>query len=254
MNCLTHISFLLVLGIAAVLKSGCSTDDITAPDLYGSGNDYPNDIAFNDGLLYYTNYDDSQVSGEHVFLYSARTTGTPIGRFNLHMNGQGYIAIASDGEALYLLSEYPHGVLLKCNHVGERLGISGVYIDGWLPGGIFYRSDTEKLIATFLNESSPDSVAFAIVDRNTFEIDPDPEVRHFPGMKGFFSTTWDRENNRLYALGIDVTDSRRVMVLDDDYNFMTVWTVADSVLGITCSGDTLVAIGPNRTVFNPLNQ
>ena len=76
------------------------------------------DITYLKGYFYTTNLDNSANAGPQIDLYKFDDKFNPIDRFELNMNGQGYLAVANDGTNLYFQPRFTD-YILKMTPLGE---------------------------------------------------------------------------------------------------------------------------------------
>jgi hypothetical protein len=76
------------------------------------------DITYLNGYFYTTNLDISANAGPQIDLYKFDNEFNPVDRFELDMNGQGYLAAANDGTNLYFQPRFTD-YILKMTPLGE---------------------------------------------------------------------------------------------------------------------------------------
>ena len=76
------------------------------------------DITYLNGYFYTTNLDNSANAGPQIDLYKFDVEFNPVDRFELNMNGQGYLAAANDGMNLYFQPRFTD-YILKMTPLGE---------------------------------------------------------------------------------------------------------------------------------------
>ena len=86
------------------------------------------DITYLKGYFYTTNLDLSTNSGPQIDLYKIDSTSFPIDRFEMDLNGQGYLAATNDGTNLYFQPRFTD-YILKMTSLGE--------ISWYLPDRLF---------------------------------------------------------------------------------------------------------------------
>ena len=80
--------------------------------------DQISDITFLNDIFYTTNLDLSGNAGSQIDLYQFNSNGNPVNRFELPLNGQGYLAACNDGSNLYFQSRYTD-YIFKMTPLGE---------------------------------------------------------------------------------------------------------------------------------------
>ena len=76
------------------------------------------DITYLNDYFYTTNLDNSTNAGPQIDLYKFDVEFNPVDRFELNMNGQGYLAAANDGMNLYFQPRFTD-YILKMTSLGE---------------------------------------------------------------------------------------------------------------------------------------
>ena len=76
------------------------------------------DITYLKGYFYTTNLDLSTNSGPQIDLYKIDSTSFPVDRFEMDLNGQGYLAATNDGTNLYFQPRFTD-YILKMTPLGE---------------------------------------------------------------------------------------------------------------------------------------
>ena len=76
------------------------------------------DITYLNGYFYTTNMDNSANADPQIDLYKFDDEFNPVDRFELNMNGQGYLAAANDGMNLYFQPRFTD-YILKMTSLGE---------------------------------------------------------------------------------------------------------------------------------------
>ena len=76
------------------------------------------DITFLNDFFYTTNFDLSYNAGPQIDLYQFDFVANPVNRFELSLNGQGYLAICNDGSNLFLQPRFTD-LIFKLTPLGE---------------------------------------------------------------------------------------------------------------------------------------
>lgn len=234
------------LALALVL-SGCDDD----PDLNTERDTLSDpiaDIAALGGYLFTTNEDWSGHAGSQVDLFKFSADGFPEGRFDLGLNGVGYLAATADAEAIYLQAR-DSGLILKVTPVGEIAWSRGdSYADGRHAAcGLAYRADLDSFVTIYHEPGTanyttrrfgPDFAAasppFPALTLDTF--DPDHGIRAIAWMGG-----------RMWALGSTATGTAIVQGFDDDGGVTRYITLPDSTAcGLAATPNGLQVAYPDR--------
>ena len=105
-----------ILTIFLLLFTAC-TEDLFIDTSKSTIEDPISDITFIDYSFYTTNFDKSGHAGQQIDLFKYDSNG-PMDRFEMPLNGQGYLAIANDGQNIYLQPRFTD-YILKVSLVGE---------------------------------------------------------------------------------------------------------------------------------------
>ena len=205
------------------------------------------DITYLNGYFYSTNFDLSGNSGSQIDLLKFELNPDSVyfitDAFNLDMNGQGYLAMTSDGNDLYLQSRNSY-LLIKCSPTGEK---AFVKIDSltanWQPCGLGYQGELDSLIVLYRNLDSKTEYRMRILSKNgstsstrdeIFQLNFADTTHH-----GVYSLVYN--NSSLYLLGVDTTMSDQLITLDfSNLNVTEMEMIPDStVVGLAFFGNDL---------------
>lgn len=234
-----------ILLLSALILMGCSNKDGHLLDVPNTGSDAFNDVTALNGVLYTTNYDFGEGAGPRIFLYRLSPLGDILDRYDVAMNGQGYIALTSNGHTLYGLCSTIPGFLVKWNSVGEILDERVFsWPRDWAPGGVVYDLTTDqlKVILYSMTDSVSATRVWELADSSVFtENSHDIDM----GYTNPISAAVDPVNN-LYILG-EKSDGQRLIRQFSDYTFIAEYDLADSTLnGITWLDTSLIALSSDR--------
>jgi len=125
------------------------------------------DITFLNGAFYTTNYDLSGNAGSQIDLmrFEGDSVSTHLDdHFDLDMNGQGYLAICSDGTDIYLQSRATD-LIIKCSSVGEKAFTRYDEIQShWHPAGISYDINKDSLLVLYRNSQQVENYRLRTID------------------------------------------------------------------------------------------
>lgn len=152
---------LCCLVLAGLVAAGCNTspDVSTVRD---TTSDPLGDVAYLDDVIYATNHDTSGHAGSQVdlFAFAIGSPTTPQDTYRVELNGQGYLAMATDGTDLYLQPRDRTSVI-KLNPAGALQWIRqdpDAMAAGWRACGLCWDEDEGQLVALF----TPDGHAFVV--------------------------------------------------------------------------------------------
>ncbi len=234
----------IILLIIVTLLCSCE-EEVPLNTQKHTFNDDIADISALNGYFYTTNYDRSGHAGSQIDLlkYSIQGSSSFLDdRYELALNGQGYLAITNDGSNLFLQSR-DTDLIMKYSPVGEKayLGYDGTSTQ-WHPGGIAYNPVSDSLLALYrnlqsLNEFRIRSIAKDLTGEpsrdETFEIDFIAETYH-----GVSAMTY--HDSIFYILAVDTSSQDILITLDHSLNVATLDTLSDStVVGLSFMEDAL---------------
>jgi hypothetical protein len=231
----------------ALLLSGCDEDPILNTER-DTLSDPIADIAALGGYLFTTNEDWSGHAGSQVDLFKFSVDGFPEGRFDLGLNGVGYLAATADHAAIYLQAR-DTGLLFKVTPVGEIAWTRGdPYADSrHLACGLAYRADLDSFVTLYHEPGTANYTArhhgpdFAgasdPLPARTFDsFDPDTGIR---------AIAW--HNGWLWALGRNPAGEAVVQGFADDGGVTRYLTLPDSTAcGLAPTDDGLRVAYPDR--------
>jgi len=208
------------------------------------------DIVALRGYLFATNEDRSGHAGSQVDLFKfAPADGFPEGRFDMGLNGVGYLAACSDGESIYLQVR-GKGQLFKTSPVGELAWTRWDLFPGGYHAacGIAYRDDVDSFVVVYRRPGTATYVTLQYP--RDFSSAPDSPRTHeltlFDSPAGILAVTW--HNDLIWALGRDAEGHAVVQGFDLDDNTTTrVIQLEDAAAcGITALEGALVVAYPDR--------
>jgi hypothetical protein len=209
------------------------------------------DITFLNNGFYTTNYNTSMKAGPQVFLYRISSDGKVVeNKFDLGMNGQGYLAITSDSTNLFLQSRDFNSVI-KCSPVGEIFyNFWFIRPSPWLGCGIGYIQSLDSLCVLTRDLNNLNNYELLYVDKNN----PNNwRVKSSATIQGLSKTTGayaiEVRGSELYILGQDTTDMDvlvRTNLSLDTLEFMSLNT--DSTTGFCFKGNDLYFSHLNRNI------
>ena len=182
------------------------------------------DITYLKGYFYTTNLDNSANAGPQIDLYKFDDEFNPIDRFELELNGQGYLAAANDGTNLYFQPRFTD-YILKMTPLGELFWFrSDRFEDNdkdstfmfWRGRGIawagtnlvvLYRHKNDSMLYRVrylhLNNDTLQTISDTTVtwnhlnDNGAFAMEYYPGTAHDPDSKGFYILATDISNQSI---------------------------------------------------------
>lgn len=201
------------------------------------------DITYLQEYFYTTNYDLSGNAGSQIDLFKFSSNGTYIiDKYDLEMNGQGYLAITNDGDDLYLQSRN-FSFIVKTSPVGEKAYIRSDTVNFvWQASGICYIDDIDSLLILYKNSEIRNQYRARIVDKDLIY----PVSRDIMFEWDFIDTTYygayaiAYKDNNFYLLGVDTSLTDILIVTDYDFNVISTENIPDStVVGLCFKDDDL---------------
>lgn len=238
------VAFIFLLSMFMV--SGCEYNQGGPNTNKFTYDDDISDIVHSNGNFYTTNYDLSNNAGDQIDLmvFSLDNNGESVitNRFSLGLNGQGYIALATDDSDLFMQSRST-GNLIKTSLAGE-LGIfkSDSISTKWVPSGVAYNSENDSLIFLYrdsqinsryrLRELSKDLSEVSKRDRYFTLLDID--TTH----QGALSIAYNSPN--LYILAWDGTEDVIISMNYENLSYNSTESLNDStVVGIDVTDESI---------------
>ncbi len=235
---------LITIGILVLQVLACEDKQ----DINSNKNTYIDDIAditALNGYFYSTNYDLSGNSGSQIDLLKYEINGDNIfltDAFELDMNGQGYLAITSDGSDLYLQSRQTE-LLIKASGIGELVFLR--YDDlasNWHPSGLAFNPDTDSLFALYRNSQAPIQYRMRTISKTIDQVASHDETFQLPFIDTLYHGVYALEyfDSHFYMLGVDTSYQDLLLVTDLSYNLTSIDTLSDStVVGLGFLGHDL---------------
>jgi hypothetical protein len=199
------------------------------------------DITHLNNLVYTTNYDISGNAGSQIDLMVFDFNEVDYflkDKFELDLNGQGYLSMTNDGKDIYLQSRSTH-LVFKLSSIGE-LGYAkyDTLVDPqWIPSGIAYNSINDSLIFLYRNSLQNNNYRLRITSKSNISdnstkddefIVNDIDSTHH----GVYSLTY--ANSKLYALAVKNNEDVLLTIDYQTFNVENTEIVGDStVVGIS---------------------
>lgn len=231
----------------ALLLSGCDDDPVLNTER-DTLSDPIADIAVLGGYIFTTNEDWSGHAGSQVDLFKFSNDGFPEGRFDLGLNGVGYLAATADRSAIYLQAR-DSGLLFKVTPVGEIAWTRGdTYADGQHQAcGLAYRADLDSFVTLYHEPGTANYTARHHGPDFTGAADPLPARAFdtFDPDTGVRAIAW--HDGWLWALGRNAAGDAVVQGFADDGGVTRYLTLSDSTAcGLAPTDDGLRIAYPDR--------
>ncbi|MBC8479027.1 MAG: hypothetical protein H8D46_01070 [FCB group bacterium] len=209
------------------------------------------DIAYMNGYIYSTNYDLSGNSGPQIDLLRFSGNGSVLeNAFPLELNGQGYMAMAGDGQDIFLQSRRTN-LLFRYSAIGEFASMVDDQIeDNWFASGISYIPEKDSLFVLYRNLNQLDQYRGRMLSK-WFVHDNGTDVTGTwtfldTGYHGAYCMTY--KDGWFYILGVDVDGLDILFRTGYDFQPEFLPLPLDStVVGVTFKGDSLVFAHRNRS-------
>ncbi len=193
------------------------------------------DITYLNNSFYSTNNDLSLNAGSQIDLFRFEKNDQEIfllDNFDLGINGQGYLAITTDNQNLYLQSRRMFTIFCS-SPLGELLYVSSDSISySWQPSGICYIDEKDSLLLLYKNLNSPKQYRARIVDKlhpylsgldKTFSFDFIDTTDH-----GIYAL--DYYESSYFLLGVDSAKQDVLIRTNNDFEITSIDTIADSTV------------------------
>jgi len=245
-----YLGYLILVFIIGIIGCKDSEEINTARDTYY---DDISDITFINGHFYSTNYDLSGNAGSQIDLLKFSADGKNIDdSFDLGLNGQGYLAITSDGTNVYLQSRLTSSII-KCSPIGERVYMKwdSPAPSEWQASGICYKKETDSLLVLYRNIKNPTQYrARAASKENPIMTGSDIYLN-----LDFVDTTdtgvyaLDYKDSSFYMLGLNRSQKDILIITDHNFNVLSFEDIPDStVVGLTFKDNDLYLSYRNRII------
>ena len=205
------------------------------------------DITYLNESFFTTNYDISGNAGPQVDLIKIVYDGESArldNKFDLGLNGQGFLTITNDGTDLFLQSRLT-SLIFKSSPIGD-LGFSqydDTLATHWLPSGLSYDDEKDSLIFLYRSMISNNTYLLRLLSKTI--------SYHSTRTEEFTLDNIDTTNNGVYAMAyansnlylLAVGDNQEDILLTVDYSTLDVInleTIGDStVVGIEVASSSI---------------
>ena len=240
--------FIMVLVFFVV---GCQ-DKLTIDTNKDSYYDDIADICYVNGHFFTTNYDLSGNSGTQIDLIRFTSDGSNVDdSFDLGMNGQGYLAMTSDGSDIYMQSR-SNGAIIKSSLICERAYMKWDTVDvaKWFASGICYLPEKDSLLLLYRNldnrteywaRTVSKSAPHASGSDRSFNVDFIDTTYH-----GIWAISY--KDSAYYMLGVDTLIQDKLIITDNQFSIVSVEDISDSTVVGLCfkDNDLYLSYRPRR--------
>ena len=230
---------------------GCQ-DDLTIDTNKDTYYDDIADICYVNDHFFTTNYDLSGNSGTQIDLIRFTSDGSNVDdSFDLGMNGQGYLAMTSDGSDIYMQSR-SNGAIIKSSLIGERAYMKWDTVDvaKWFASGICYLPEKDSLLLLYRNLDNRTeywartvlkSAPHASGSDRSFNVDFIDTTYH-----GIWAISY--KDSAYYMLGVDTLIQDKLIITDNQFSIVSVEDISDSTVVGLCfkDNDLYLSYRPRR--------
>jgi len=232
--------FIVVLVVFGV---GCQ-DELTIDTNKETYYDDIADICYVNDHFFTTNYDQSGNSGSQIDLIRFTSDGSNVDdSFDLGMNGQGYLAMTSDGSDIFMQSR-SNGAIIKSSLIGERAYMKWdtVDVDKWFPSGICYLPEKDSLLLLYRNLDNRTEYWARTVSKSAPSASGSNSIFNVDFIDTVYYGIWaiSCKDSAFYMLGVDTLIQDKLIITDKQFNIVSVEDISDStVVGLCFKGDDL---------------
>lgn len=199
------------------------------------------DISFLNGSVFTTNYDLSGNSGQQIDLLKlelSEETSNLDDKFELDINGQGYLTMTNDGTNLFLQSRSTQ-LIFQTSQIGEVgfFKYDDSLSTNWLPSGISYDSSSDSLIFLYRNQMVNNSYLLKLTSKTISGNSTRSEVFELNNIDTVLHGVYAMEyaNPNLYLLAVNHNQEDVLITLDyQSLSLQSTETISDStVVGLS---------------------
>ncbi|MBN2601642.1 MAG: hypothetical protein JXR87_06590 [Candidatus Marinimicrobia bacterium] len=231
------------ISILVFLIVGCE-DELTINTNKDTYYDDIADICYINDHFFTTNYDLSGNSGSQIDLIRFTTDGINVDdAFDLGMNGQGYLAMTSDGSDVYMQSRF-NGAIIKSSLIGERAYMKWDTVDvaKWFSSGICYLPEKDSLLLLYRNLDNRTEYWARIVSKSAPHASGSNRTFNLDFIDTTYYGIWaiSYKDSTYYMLGADTLIGDKLIIADNQFNIMNIENITDStVVGLCFKADDL---------------
>ncbi|MBC8255885.1 MAG: hypothetical protein H8E85_01080 [Candidatus Marinimicrobia bacterium] len=218
------------------------------------------DITYLKGYFYTTNLDFSTNSGPQIDLYKFDSTSFPANRFELDLNGQGYLAATNDGTNLYFQPRYTD-YILKISPVGENFWYKSDYFPEntsdttatfmyWSGRGITWADNILVVLYGHKDDSTLYRWRYLTVEDDFSTVKDTVVIWEHLNKSGAFALDYDPFTKEFLVAATDSTNSFILITLTSELEYENrYYDIPDSTLGITFGSNSKIYLSlPDRKI------
>ena len=209
------------------------------------------DITFLNGYFYTTNLDSSNNTGPQIDLLKFDSNSNPVNRFELPLNGQGYMAATNDGINLYFQSRYtdyifkmtPLGEIFwhQSDHFPDNTADTTSTFMYWRGSGLTWADTNLVALYRYKNDSTQYRGRYLHVNNDSLETIIDTIVTwdHLNSY-GAYAMEYNAEIKGFWILARDSVNQHILFEVDSKFKYLrTITVIDDNPNGITMGPDSV---------------
>ena len=218
------------------------------------------DITYLKGYFYTTNLDLSTNSGPQIDLYKIDSTSFPVDRFEMDLNGQGYLAATNDGTNLYFQPRFTD-YILKMTPLGELFWYqSDYFLDNtadttstflyWSGRGITWADTNLVVLYGHKEDSTLYRWRFLTIDNDFITVKDIVVVWGHLNKTGVFALDYDPIKEEFLLAATDSTNNYVLFTVNSELEYdNSYYDIPGSALGIAVAGDSKIYLSlPDRRI------
>jgi len=217
------------------------------------------DITYLNGYFYTTNLDNSANSGPQIDLYKYDGS-SPINRFELDLNGQGYLTAANDGANLYFQPRFTD-YIIKISQLGEIFWFKSDYFPEntadttttfmyWGGRGITWAENNLVILYGHKDDSTLYKWRYVNVENDFSTVKDTVVVWEHLNNSGVFALDYDPINKEFLLAATDSSNNNILFTVSSELEYEnSYYDIPDSTLGITFGNNSKIYLSlPDRKI------
>ena len=216
------------------------------------------DITYLNGYFYTTNLDNSANAGPQIDLYKFDDEFNPVDRFELDMNGQGYLAVANDGTNLFFQPRFTD-YILKMTPLGEIFWyLPDRFVDNdndttfmfWTGRGLVWADTNLVALYRHKDDSTLYKWRYLTVDNYFSTVKDTVVVWEHLNNSGVFALDYDPITKEFLVAATDSTNNNILFSVSSELEYdNSYFDIPDSTLGITFGNNSKIYLSlPDRKI------
>ena len=219
------------------------------------------DITYLKDYFYTTNLDNSANAGPQIDLYKFDDEFNPVDRFELNMNGQGYLAAANDGINLYFQPRFTD-YILKMTPLGEIFWYESDYFPDnmadttstfmyWRGQGLAWADTNLVALYGHKDDSTLYRWRFLNINGDSFQtIDDTTVVWNHLNDSGAFALEYDAIEDAFLVLATDSSNNYILFQVKASLEFENkIYAIEEEVMGVTLTAESKIYLAyPDRRI------